>query len=270
MPLAEIQDNCQTESSTDSGRMATIEISCSEHRKSASQPQSRCNSWRGRHSSGNTNTKHTGRRRSSSKLTRTNSASMPDCSSNGTNTIASVTTLGLRNSYSSGGYSYNNCPVCMVRSFKTTAKGDIVNTGSFCKVPSANSLRSSGSLNTSHCQSVAGDPASRRCSVERDRGGSIDSSSWCSVDENSHAGLQLPTEVPNICVTPSYFRTLVLGSGGVGKTSLVQQFTKAADPQYNGKSIQIKNLHIARCFETSQELLILRTLLVHMKITFTE
>ena len=234
MPLLEIQDNSREKPSLNNVAMATIDIACNglfgeTQGESASLPHSRCNSWRERHTS-----KHSSRRRRSSpRLTRTNSASMPDCSSNSshnnknnnTNTTTN-TALGLSNSYS-------NCSVCMVRSFKTTSKGDVLNTGSFCKVPSANSLRSSGSLNTSHSSSA--DTGSRRISEDRGRAGSIDSN--CG-DENKHARL-LPAEVPNICVTPSYFRTLVLGSTGVGKTSLVQQFTRADDPHHNGEPYTI-------------------------------
>ncbi|RUS85247.1 hypothetical protein EGW08_007008 [Elysia chlorotica] len=248
MPMLDIQANSREKYTIDSIIMATVDIACNgyfgESRSvSTSKPQFRCNSWKERHHStssyynynNNSNSSNTDnrqnysrrRKNSSPRLTRTNSASMPDCLSyiNCINTSTTTTTTtysipALLNSSS-------NCSVCMVRSFKTTTKGEVLSTGSFCKVPSSNSLRSSGSLNTSH--SISGESGSRRVSEDLGRTGSIDSS--CGED-TKHVRL-VPSEVPNICVTPSYFRTLVLGSSGVGKTSLVQQFTRADDPHHN-------------------------------------
>ncbi|GFR74805.1 hypothetical protein ElyMa_003902400 [Elysia marginata] len=243
MSLVEIQVNCEEVSAMENVLVTPSEVACSDYLsvspgKFETLSHSRCNSWKGRLGSSdiatNSPSQHNYRRRKSSpRLTRSNSASMPDCSNNSTtnkrNSIITTTTDAtpeLRNSY-------DNCPVCMVRSFKTTSKGNVVNTGSFCRVPSSNSLRSSGSLNTSHNTSM--DSGSRRSSGYSQRAGSIDSGSG---DENRPTWL-VPPEVPNICVTPSYFRTLVLGSAGVGKTSLVQQFVKAADIQSNGKLEQV-------------------------------
>lgn len=214
--------------------------------KSESTSHSRSNSWKGQPSSDsntlNSFSKHKNRRRKSSpKLTRNNSVSMPDFTTN-RNSIPTTTTdlqLSPRNSF-------DNCSPCMVRSFKTNSKGDVVNIGSICKVPSSNSLRSSGSLNTSHRNSV--DSSGRRSSGDSQRAGSIDSTA-SSIDETKTSRL-LTADIPNICVTPSYFRTLVLGSAGVGKTSLVHLFTKTTDSHnedeenWNSSSGQIVSVEL--------------------------
>ncbi|KAH9490250.1 hypothetical protein Btru_035022 [Bulinus truncatus] len=159
-----------------------------------SAPASRCNSWKNKRG-GST-------RRDKKKehfiMARSNSASLPDCSDS--------------NSRIKDSLSKQKCHLCMVRSFKTTSKG-IIDSGSFSKSLSSNSLLSSGSLNTSH---GSGDFFSRSFSIEQHRENSADSSDESDRFQNS------------FCM-PSYFRTLVLGAPGVGKTSLIQQLTKC-DP----------------------------------------
>ncbi|BFZ16472.1 hypothetical protein BsWGS_19511 [Bradybaena similaris] len=172
-------------------------------RESSSAPQSRSNSWRYKHRSS------IRREKRLSYMARANSASMPDCSDSA--------------SFKKASSSEKECPLCMVRSFKTTPKG-IVESGSFSKSLSSNSLLSSGSLNTSHGSSSSSssssssnytnNSSSRSASVDRDRAGSVGSS------EGSD-------RAPSISISPSYFRTLVLGAPGVGKTSLVQQLTRS-------------------------------------------
>lgn len=156
----------------------------------SSAPSSRCNSLRNRRGGSVKRDK-----KRNHVMTRANSVSLPDC----TDSQAGMS-LPL---------SRKQCPLCTVRSFKTTSKG-IIDSGSFSKSLSSNSLLSSGSLNTSH-GSV--DFCSRSTSVENNRESSVDS-----ADEfdGSYSYVAIP----------SYFRTLVLGAQGVGKTSLVQQLTR--------------------------------------------
>lgn len=161
-------------------------------RGSSSAPHSRSNSFRKKHKSS------TRRDKRMNHAARASSVSMPDCFDS--DRFRKMST------------SSKECPFCMVRSFKTTSKG-IVDSGSFSKSLSSNSLLSSGSLNTSHGSNSSSIGDSRSASVDRTRTASVGSS-----DGSEGA--------PSICVTPSYFKTLVLGASKVGKSSLVHQFTR--------------------------------------------
>ncbi|CAL1542298.1 unnamed protein product [Lymnaea stagnalis] len=160
---------------------------------SSSFPSSRCNSLKTKRGSSTRREK-----RWSHSMTRSNSVSLPDCSDSERRIAAPL--------------SKQKCRMCTVRAFKTTSKG-VVDSGSFSKSLSSNSLLSSGSLNTSH---GSGDFYSRSTSVERNRESSVDSN-----DDSEGA--------PSISSAPFYFRTVVLGAPGVGKSSLIQQLTRC-DP----------------------------------------
>ncbi|KAK0062846.1 GTP-binding protein REM 1 [Biomphalaria pfeifferi] len=159
----------------------------------SSAPASRCNSWKNKRGGSARRDK-----KRAHNMARSNSVSLPDCSDT--------------NSRLSDSLSKQKCHLCMVRSFKTTSKG-IIDSGSFSKSLSSNSLLSSGSLNTSH---GSGDFYSRSFSIEQQRENSLDSSDESEKYQSSFS-------------MPSYFRTLVLGAPGVGKTSLIQQLTRC-DP----------------------------------------
>lgn len=161
-------------------------------RTSSSAPHSRSSSWKRKHRG---STREERRMRRSSRM---NSASMPDCSN------ASINRKGSTSS--------KECPFCMVRSFKTTSKG-IIDSGSFSKSFSDNSLLSSGSLNNSHTSNENKGGNSERASLDRARIGSVGSSDGSEGTPNN--------------VALSFYRTLVLGYSGVGKTSLVQHLTSS-------------------------------------------
>ncbi|XP_012946894.1 GTP-binding protein RAD [Aplysia californica] len=171
---------------------------CLAKQECSSAPPSRSNSWRSRHRSS------IKREKRMSGMARANSASLPDCT---TDSAA----LSRRDIHRKSSGSIKECSLCTVRSFRTTSKG-IVDSGSFSKSLSSNSLLSSGSLATSGNSNSNSN--SRSASVDRTRAGSVESS------DGSEG-------TPSICVTASYYRTLVLGATGVGKSSLVQQFTRS-------------------------------------------
>ncbi|CAG5115812.1 unnamed protein product [Candidula unifasciata] len=160
-------------------------------RTSSSAPHSRSSSWKRKHRG---STREERRMRRSSRM---NSVSMPDCSDTSSNRKGST--------------SSKECPFCTVRSFKTTSKG-IIDSGSFSKSFSANSLLSSGSLNTGHISHQNNIQNNGGVSVDRARIGSIGSSDGSEGAPNASASL-------------SFYRTLVLGYSSVGKSSFVQQLT---------------------------------------------
>ena len=95
--------------------------------------------------------------------------------------------------------SINSNGLCRVRSFKTTSKG-VVNHGDIIKKSSANSLMSTGSAVTD------GEKKEKQRTV-----------SVASAESGGGASGASST-------VPSYFRVVVLGSTGVGKTALTRQF----------------------------------------------
>ena len=108
----------------------------------------------------------------------------------------------------------NECKIRRVRSFKTTAKGGVVNRGDSFKKKSTHSLRSTGNA--------------------------------ICVDENHSSGIETGTGndingrmMREIGVTPTYFRVNMMGYTGVGKTSLAKQFltSESVDQEDMGKSI---------------------------------
>ena len=93
-----------------------------------------------------------------------------------------------------------------VRSFKTTSKG-LVNSGDFLRKRSSETIMYSGCAITHGSQEMPVSP-----NLKRDRAPSTTS-------EDSGAGYSLTSSC-----APSYFRILVLGATGVGKSSLTNQF----------------------------------------------
>ena len=102
-----------------------------------------------------------------------------------------------------------------VRSFKTTSKG-LVNSGDFLRKRGSETIMFSGCTVTLGCQDTPVSPVRKR---ER---------APSTTSEDSGAGHSLTSSC-----APSYFRILVLGASGVGKTSLTNQFMSSENTGVN-------------------------------------
>lgn len=115
--------------------------------------------------------------------------------------------------------SYNDLRECReeeegfhrVRSFKTTSKG-LINDGDSFKSRSTNNIMSTGSTVTSDSSSSKEEP---RIVLSRER-----FPSEASDESSTTPSCTSYTSLPS----PSYFRVLMLGANGVGKTAITNQF----------------------------------------------
>lgn len=94
-----------------------------------------------------------------------------------------------------------------IRSFSTTSKGQLVNRGDSWRSRSTNSVLSSGSGSNTELTHLS--EASSQCSLSREGSGELGNSGG--------------TESPAPSAMP--YRVLMLGSAGVGKSSLTEQFS---------------------------------------------
>lgn len=95
-----------------------------------------------------------------------------------------------------------------IRTFSTTSKGQLVNRGDSWRSRSTNSMLSSGSGSNTELTHLS-EASSSQCSLSREGSGEL-----------GNAG---GAESPAPPVTP--YRVLMLGSAGVGKSSLTEQFS---------------------------------------------